>query len=402
MRIPFQTTQPVASCDGRLRIVFPAQLPSLGYRTYRLCKNVPNRPSFPEQPSGEYTAENAWYRLELDPETGCIASLLDKETGAEVFGGPAAVPAVMHDDSDTWSHDVLHFQDRIGEFSAERVYRVETGPVRTILRVVSRYEAARMTQDFIMYPDKKQIDVRVKMDWRGGHRLVKLLFPVNAMFNRNTYEIPYGFIEREGNAEEEPMQNWVDVSGLVPGKGNGYTAGVALLNDGKYSASVAKNVLGLTVLRSPIYAHHMPYVPHDDLEYSYTDQGIQTFTYSILPHHGNWEDAGVVRAGWELNQQPITVLETFHDGELPQRASFLTCDCENVLVTAFKKAEDGSGRIVRAYETQNKPTQATIALGSSGSVTAQFSPCEIKTFLFPSDGSAPVEVNLIEDSVHAQ
>ncbi len=402
VRIPFQTTQPVASCDGRLRIVFPAQLPSLGYRTYRLCKNVPNRPSFPEQPSGEYTAENAWYRLELDPETGCIASLLDKETGAEVFGGPAAVPAVMHDDSDTWSHDVLRFQDRIGEFSAERVYRVETGPVRTILRVVSRYEEARMIQDFIVYPDKKQIDVRVKMDWRGGHRLVKLLFPVNAMFNRNTYEIPYGFIEREGNAEEEPMQNWVDVSGLVPGKGNGYTAGVALLNDGKYSASVAKNVLGLTVLRSPIYAHHMPYVPHDDLEYSYTDQGIQTFTYSILPHHGNWEDAGVVRAGWELNQQPITVLETFHDGELPQRASFLTCDCENVLVTAFKKAEDGSGRIVRAYETQNKPTQATIALGSSGSVTAQFSPCEIKTFLFPSDGSAPVEVNLIEDSVHAQ
>ena len=72
------------------------------------------------------------------------------------------------------------------------------------------------------------------------------------------------------------------------------------------------------------------------------------------------------------------------------------------LLKAFKKAEDGSGRIVRAYETQNKPTQATIALGSSGSVTAQFSPCEIKTFLFPSDGSAPVEVNLIEDAVEKE
>lgn len=107
----------------------------------------------------------------------------------------------------------------------------------------------------------------------------------------------------------------------------------------------------------------------------------------------------MVRAGWELNQQPIPVLETFHDGELPQRASFLSCDCENVLVTVLKKAEDGSGRIVRAYETQNKPAQASISLEGSGSVTAQFAPCEIKTFLFPSDGSAPVEVDLIEDAV---
>lgn len=401
VQVPFQQVQPAASCAGRARISFPASLPALGYRTYKLYKNAQGeKREYASLLAGENYAENKWYRLELDPETGYIASLFDKEKNVEVFRGPAAVPAVMQDNSDTWSHDVLRFQDRIGEFKGTRVWRVEHGPVKTVLRVASRYEDSFLTQDFTMYPDKKQIDVKVRMDWRGGHKLVKLLFPVNAMFNRNSYEIPYGYIEREGNWEEEPMQNWVDVSGLVPGKGNGHTAGVAILNNGKYSASVAKDVIGLTLLRSPIYAHHNPYVPSEDLQYSYTDQGIQDFVYSILPHHGNWEDVGVVQAGWELNQPPITVIETFHEGCLPQRDSFVSCTCSHVLVTALKKAEEGDDLILRAYETNKAEAEAEISLPKLGkSVKARFRPCEIKTFRFPADGSEPVEVNLIEDPV---
>ena len=267
VQIPFQRVQPLASCDGRTRISFPAQLPPLGYRTYKIYKNAEGeRKEFPTPAASDTTVENKWYRLELDPETGYVASLFDKEKGVEVFRGPAAVPAVMRDDSDTWSHDVLRFQDRIGEFRASRVWRAEHGPVKTVLRVASQYGESSLVQDFTVYPDKKQIDVKVRLDWRGHHQLVKLLFPVNTMFNRNSYEIPYGFIEREGNSEEEPMQNWLDVSGLIPGKGNGHTAGVAILNDGKYSASVAKDVIGLTLLRSPIFAHHTPYVPSEDLQ----------------------------------------------------------------------------------------------------------------------------------------
>ena len=54
----------------------------------------------------------------------------------------------MKDESDTWSHEVLHFQDKIGEFRAVSVKRVEHGPVKSVIRVTSEYGASRLVQDF--------------------------------------------------------------------------------------------------------------------------------------------------------------------------------------------------------------------------------------------------------------
>ena len=66
----------------------------------------------------------------------------------------------------------------------------------------------------------------------------------------------------------------------------------------------------MTVLRSPIYAHHVRYVPEADGNYSFIDQGIQHFNYSLLPHEGTWEQAGTARRAAELNCKPVAVIET--------------------------------------------------------------------------------------------
>ena len=52
------------------------------------------------------------------------------------------------------------------------------------------------------------------------------------------------------------------------------------------------------------------------------DQGRQTFLVRLVPHAGDWRDADVVRLAAELNQPPFALIETFHDGPLPQRASY--------------------------------------------------------------------------------
>lgn len=394
--IPVQEVQSWATAGGQKRLSFIADLPPLGYRTYRIVPASAPPPAESALRASDTTLENRRLRLIIDPTTGCIASLYDKIAGIEVFQDQAARPVVIDDPSDTWSHNVFRFQDMIGTFTLQRVALVESGPVRAVLRVTSTYERSTLVQDFTMYSDLDQIDVHVTVDWREQQKMLKLRFTVNQIFMRATYEIPYGHIQRENTGDEEPGQRWLDLSGTVRATGTQY--GLSLLNDGKYSFDVNVRDIGLTVLRSPIYAHHIPAQPQAGQSYRHIDQGEQRFTYSLLPHAGGWESAGTVQRAAELNQRPVVLLATFHAGPLPQSAGYAHSTPDNVLISVVKQAEDGGDLIVRAYETAKIATDATIHLpGWNRTISAHFGPCEIKTFRVPADDALPiVETNLIE------
>jgi alpha-mannosidase len=273
---------------------------------------------------------------------------------------------------------------------------IEHGPVKSVIRVESAYGASHLIQDFTLYRDLERIDVHVAVDWHERFKALKLSFPLNLLFTSPTYEIPYGFIQRPANGEEEPGQSWIDLAGV--GRTNGTLLGMSVLNDGKYSFDVKDYEINLTVLRSPIYAHHAPYEPQPGRHYTFQDQGLQRFTYSLLPHAGGWEDAGTVKRALELNQPLVVLPESFHPGPLPSRASHLTVDRENVVVAAMKCAEDGDDLILRCFETAGRATRATIHLPCWNRVIeADFRPSEIKTFRIPADGREPVrETNLLE------
>jgi alpha-mannosidase len=395
--IPFQTVQSQASANGRFRLSFMAELPSMGYRVYKLVAESPSyKPVGEPIHASDLVMENKRFRLEFDKETGYIKSLHDKVVDHEVFKGEGAKPIVLDDKSDTWSHDVLHFNQSAGAFKAKKVFRVEHGPVKSVIRVVSEYGNSKLVQDFAMYPDRDQIDVNVMVDWRESFKMLKLVFPVNVIFSKQTYEIPYGTIEREHNGEEEPGLTWIDYSGVTR-KGN-IMYGLSLMNDAKYSYSIHNHDMAMTVLRSPIYAHHVPFEPDPNGEYSFIDQGIQRFSYSLLPHEGNWEQAGTVKRAAELNCKPIAVIESFHQGPLAQTDSFVNVNRDNIIVSAIKKAEDNDDLIVRVYETNKSATTATIELPRwKRVIKADFKPCEIKTFRVPQNQELPIkETNMLE------
>ncbi|MBD2868794.1 alpha-mannosidase [Paenibacillus arenilitoris] len=395
--VPFQTVKSQAAARGRFRLSFMADLPSMGYRVYKLLKESDSVKAVGEPiKAGDHTLENGRFRLEFDPVSGGIKSLYDKKAEHEVFKGEGARPVVIEDTSDTWSHDVLHFNKAVGGFRAKKVHRVEHGPVKSVIRVVSEYGSSKLIQDFAMYPDKDKIDVQVTVDWRESFKMLKLIFPMNVVFSKQTYEIPYGTIEREHNGEEEPGQSWVDYTGLVQDKNTIY--GMSLINDAKYSYSIHNKELALTVLRSPIYAHHVPYEPDPEGEYSFIDQGIQRFQYTLLPHEGTWEDAGTVRCAAEVNCKPAAIIESYHEGKLPQTDSYASVDKDNIVISAIKKAEDNDDLILRCYETSKKATTAEIRLPKwDRSVTAAFKPSEIKTFRIPRNAARPIkETNMLE------
>jgi alpha-mannosidase len=141
-----------------------------------------------------------------------------------------------------------------------------------------------------------------------------------------------------------------------------------------------------------VWAWHDPRELEEGGDFEYMDQGRQNFLVRLVPHAGDWRAADVVRRAAELNQPPFALIETFHAGPLPQRISYGADDSGSVVVTVVKRAEDGGGVAVRAYETAGRATRARLqVLGRT--IEAEFGAHELKTFVVGDDVR---EVDLLE------
>jgi alpha-mannosidase len=266
--VAFQPTQSYATVSSwRSRLTFEAEVPPLGWRTYVMTAESPRPVETPLRAS-DTVLENEHLRLELDAASGRINRLALREAGEDVaeIGDPNRSRAVVVDDTtDTWGHRTLAYRDEIGEFEATRVALVESGPTRAIVRVESRFGESTLVEDFVLAAHARHVEVRVLLDWREHARLLKLRFATRVTDPVATYEIPYGTIERPANGEEEPGQRWIDVSGPLDGADGVF--GLAVLNDAKYGFDVLGGELGVTAVRSPIYAHHEPTIPNPAIRY---------------------------------------------------------------------------------------------------------------------------------------
>jgi alpha-mannosidase len=388
--VPLQLTRPLTTMSSaRARLVFPADVPPLGYRVYRLSKGAVEAADAVR--ATRSSLENDHILLELNPATGRIIRLVHKASGADLAAPDARHAVVVNDLSDTWGHGVTAYDDELGEFAPSSMRLLESGPVRAILRVASHWGGSTLREDYVLAADAGYVDVRVTIDWHEQLKLLKLRYPTSVQPNRATFEVPYGHLERVAGGDEEPGQAWVDVS-------DG-SRGLAVLNDAKHGYDVRGGDIGISAVRSPVWAWHDPRALEEGGDFEYMDQGTQSFTVRLVPHAGDWRAAGVVRLAAELNQPPYALLETSHDGPLPEHASFAADGEGPVVVTVVKAAEDGDGSlVVRAYESAGAPASARIELPlADRTIEAEFGAHEIKTFRVPRDPAQPVtEVNLLE------
>jgi alpha-mannosidase len=390
--VPLQPIQSYATVSAwRSRLAFEAEVPALGYRLYRIRVDA-LRPGGTPLRTTPTSLENDHLRLELDAATGRILSLRLRDAVGEVdvIEPGRSRAAVVDDTSDTWGHRRLRYQDEIGVFETTSVELIEAGPVRGILRVNSRSGDSRLTEDYVLGAHARTVEIRVILDWREQARLLKLRFAAAVQEPIATYEIPYGTIERPADGDEEPGQRWVDVSGGG--------VGLAVLNDAKYSFDVDGPEIGVTAVRSPIYAHHEPAVPKAGVRYQFQDQGIQRFTLGLLPHRGSWSDARPTRHALELNQRPTVLLESFHDGPLPTAASYASVEPEHLVLGAVKVAEDGDDLVVRVVETAGRAARAVVRFPAwQRELGFDIGAFEIRSFRLPRDAAAgPIETDLLE------
>jgi alpha-mannosidase len=349
-QVPMQLTRPLTTMSSsRGRLVFPVEVPPLGYRTYRVRKGAAEGEPF------------------------------EDERFAELMRTRRAV--LVDDPSDTWGHDVVAYDRELGEFERVSTEVIERGPVRTITRVVSRYGSSTLREDWIVSAGRPYVDVRVTLDWHEQLKLLKLRYPARG--DTAVFETPYGHLERPASGDEEPGQSWVSMGGL------------AVLNDAKYGYDVRGGEIGISAVRSPVWAWHDPRELEEGGDFEYMDQGRQTFVVRLVPHDGDWRAAGVPRLAAELNQPPFALIESYHDGPLPQRASHASDGGGDAVVTVVKLAEDGGAWIVRAVETAGRAGSARLELFGR-TIDADFGAHEIKTLLVPRDGGEARETDLLE------
>jgi alpha-mannosidase len=217
------------------------------------------------------------------------------------------------------------------------------------------------------------VRVRVKLNWNEKHKMLKLAFPIACKDPTSIYEIPFGSFERPCNGEEEPALMWAMVGDL--------RGGLAILNDSKYSYSAKDNVLSLTAIRSPIYCDHGRVRSEES---NYTDQGVHEFAYAILPANTG-ERVRIFRKALQFNTPLTSVLENHHEGGLPLVLQGIDVGADNIVVSAVKRSEDGTGYVVRAYECEGIETETMIELSGLPELCASFGAYEVKTY-FLKDG----------------
>ncbi|MDF2629729.1 MAG: putative alpha-mannosidase [Symbiobacteriaceae bacterium] len=418
----------------RKRAAFLAEVPAMGYRLYRIV----DRPAAqlpgdaPLLSATERILENRWWRLELDERTGAIRSLKDKERNLELMAGGGAQLLVIEDPTNPWGQGD-YFRHLAGVFGDPTFTLLEAGPVRATVQVEVSWGASVARQSLTIYRETPAIEGKLEIDWHEEYRMVKLAFPFALEEAKATFSVPFGHIERPAGGQEEPSQQWLDVTGRPAarrqgagpnfaqlgeagggeqtaaegaegGAGDGAVArdaglyGVALINDCKYGADVMGGEARLSILRSPIYGNGnrgaTPVRPTD----RYLDQGVQEVRWALVPHAGPWQAAPVVQAAQDLNEPMVFVREYAHAGDLPKRHSFLTIEPPDaVIVSALKQAEEGDDLVLRVYEHRGRQATARVRLPlAKADFQLEARPHQIKSYRIAPDGTVR-EVNMLEE-----
>jgi alpha-mannosidase len=281
--------------------------------------------------------QNNLLRVEWD-ERGLLTSIWDKEVQREVLGGPGNV-LQLHDDNpkkwDAWDIDLDYLKSKsdIAQLSSQQVE--QPGGLRGAVRFTREFGASRFSQRMVLDADSRVLRFECDVDWQEQHKLLKVAFPVTVSSEDATYETQFGHVPRPTHSRtsrakamfEVCAQRWADLGEA------GY--GVALLNDCKYGYDIHGSVVRLSLLRAPT---------HPDPT---ADRGHHRFTYALMPHPGDFRQAGVIQAAEDLNAPLRVVSGGLASG---QSRSLVEVSTPQVIVEAIKRAEDSDATIVRLYE----------------------------------------------------
>lgn len=357
-------SQVLAISPLKREVLFIAdKVPALGYSVYELRRQPPAAFEGGLK-AGEFWLENDALRVEVDPVSGWVRSILDKKTGRETLSGPGNELQLLEDKPAAWDAWNIGWTGTVFPSSFRGAEIIENGPVRAVIRLKRDYlkpgtkktfptedfPSSFFTQDIALYYGSDRVDFVTATDWWEEKTMLKVAFPVSVKAPSASYEIPYGFIRRstglsdswEKAKVEVPAQNWADLSQD--------DFGVSLINRAKYGYDVKGNTLRLSLLRSPLWPDQT------------ADRGMNEAQYALYPHSGDWSSARTVRLGMEYNAPLIPLATGSHAGPLPESRSFVSLSPASLVLASVKKAEDSDAWVFQWYDSAGRESTAELTL----------------------------------------
>ena len=315
--------------------------------------------------------ETPFFRVYIRRDCGIIVSLVDKRVGRELVGfgmrrGSDYLDSARPDlalnvlqlveehphGMSAWQYHEVWREQSLLRGATTRL--LESGPARLVLEVKHQLRASSIEQKIIFYHDLARLDFETKLDWQelGGPTQgvpnLKVAFTTKQLECQAWFETPFGAVRRAADGQETPALHWVDVGGA--------DYGLALVNDSRYGHDVLGNRMRLTLVRSA-------YEPD-----TISDVGIHHLRYALIPHPGDWREARIPQAGAGFNQPLIARMLS---SSTPARKVWRPYLSQNssVLINSLKTALDGSGRIIRIYESAGRTVETQLeGLGDEAQV----------------------------------
>jgi alpha-mannosidase len=401
----------------KLTVAFDAiDVPPLGYRTYLLCEGAPQPTEATVRAEPNDWIETPFLKMRLDRYRCGIAVLIDKRTGQQlgqdnyplgaweyVVEQPRGMTSwVLGGESDPIPlqatgfhiHGVPRNQGTSTPLGGEAIgYRaewtLEAPGAQSTVRVTLMIHALEPRLDFTADVDWREIG-----DAKRGIPGLRVCFqpPVDWDEMTSRHETPFGSVERAlFNGEETPTLRYVYMGGLgLQSETNDGTkyVGATLVQDSKYGHAIEYNELRMRVVRSSFDPDHAPEVARS------------TVRYSLYLHDTPPTPADLTRLGAAWNHPLLVIPANIQQGDAPARHSFVQVETPNVVLSALKQAEDGSGLILRLVELNGEDAEAVVTLAPE--LVAGYSKATALDLMErPTDGKANLTANTLRATIRA-
>lgn len=320
--------------DGKTYIA--EDIPPFGYKIISAKKH--NN----ELKISDRSLENKFYRI-LFGESGAIKSLYDKVNQRELVSkGKELNALVAYEDMpyeyDNWELAYFHkqkpyFLDEPAKFAQN----VEDHKISLIIE--KKYGKSSIKQEICLYDALERIDIKTSIIWKEQRQILKALFPLNLLVGNIKYDIQYGHVERNCHANnsydsahfESVAHKWVDASE--------HNYGFAVLNNGKYGFGAEENEISISLVKSGSF----PYEGASDF--------VPEFTYSLIPHKGDFAEANIIEKSYVLNK-PLIARKVYKHSDKPlsDSYSFVKCHTPGVYIDTIKKSFQNNFVVLRLFE----------------------------------------------------
>lgn len=344
-------------------------IPPLGYKLYKVGSKSKTLESGSEIHE-KNVLENRFFRVAIDSEKGGLRSIYDKRLGRELLDPASPYVAnqylyvagkeEMQEISTPLGAEIERFPtpDTPDSSQAEAGQSVSPVFIKAIISGRTR-NTPTVESQILLYKRLPRIDIvnRLVKKETFDKEAVYFAFPFSARPPIFSYEGPNNIVYpardmlRGACLDWFAVQHWVDVSGLG--------GGVTLAVPDTPLVCLDKIATGKSSVRfKPQSGSIFAYVMNNgwDVNYRAGQGGEFRFRYSLMSHPGGADKAVATRFGWEVANPFLTmVVPEKQRGPFKESAgSFLTVMDDNVMVLAFKRAENGDGWIVRLWRIKGK------------------------------------------------